>query len=137
MPGRCSAPPSIQPHFQSLRVQLDIHRQQLADLRDAERATVCIGARSIQIRKVAHDALVPLWIVRVIAGDRHHRVDLFMQVVRESKYFSGRRESFSSTSLRSWYIVLCATPAMINCWTYIKMELIMYRPSKISRTVAI
>ena len=56
--------------------------------------------------------------------------------VRESKNFSGRRESFSSTSLRSRYTILCATPAITYCWTYMKMALIMYSPSKSSKTVA-
>ncbi len=40
-----------------------------------------------------------------------------------SKYFSGRRASFSSTACRSLYIVRCATPAMRYCCSHEKAAL--------------
>ena len=40
-----------------------------------------------------------------------------------SKYFSGRRPSFSSTSVRSRRTVRWVTPAMIQAWPQLNTEL--------------
>src|SRR6476646_2370016 len=76
----------VQPHFQTLRIEFDVHLEQLAHLRGCLRAAMCLRARDVQVGQVIHDVYMTIFVSAMRERDLDHRVDLFVQVARQARH---------------------------------------------------